>query len=101
MNCKGSHIAFGNRCAKKSEAASVVRQSKKIWQEGQAPTDATTGVAYGTNRVVLGPRAKETAAEGGASEAEMVDGEENEATGEAEDITMTETATWTVTEIGT
>jgi hypothetical protein len=100
-NCKGNHIAFSNRCAKKTEAARAARQSRKIGQAGQAPTGATTGVVSGTNRVALGPRPKAAAAEGGGSEAEMADVEEKEATGEAEDVTMAETANTTATEIGT
>jgi len=51
--------------------------------------------------VALGRRPKGTAAEGGGSEADMADVEKKEATGEAEDVTMTETANTTATEIGT
>ena len=54
-------------------------------------------MASGTNRVALDPRPKRTAAEGGGSEGEMVDGEEKEATGDAEDVTMPETANTTAT----
>jgi len=100
-NCKGNHIVFSNRCAKKTEAARAARHSRKIGQAGQAPTGATTGVVSGTNRVALGPRPKGTAAEGGVSEGEMADVEEKEATGEAEDVTMTENANTTATAIGT
>ena len=100
-NCKGNHIAFSNRCAKKAKAARAPWQSRRIGQAGQAPTGTTTGVVSGTNRVALGRRPKGTAAEGGGSEADMADVEKKEATGEAEDVTMTETANTTATEIGT
>jgi hypothetical protein len=35
-NCKGNHIAFSSRCAKKSEAASAARQSRKTGYNGTA-----------------------------------------------------------------
>jgi len=97
-NCKGKHIAFSNRCTKKAEATRAARQCRKIGQ--RASTNAATDVASGTNRVVLGPRPKGAAEEGGGggSEAEMEDVGEKEATGEAEDVTMTETANTTATE---
>jgi len=66
----------------------------------RASTNAATDVASGTNRVVLGPRPKGAAeeGEGGGSEAEMEDVGEKEASGEAQDITMNETANTTATE---
>jgi len=64
-NCNGSPIAFSNRCPKKTKAASVARPSRHIEQAGEAPTDSTTGVALGTNTVVLGPCPKCSAVEGG------------------------------------
>jgi len=48
--------------------------------------------------VLLGPRRMGTAAEAWGSEADMADVEENEMMGEAEDITMAETAKGTPTE---
>jgi hypothetical protein len=54
-NCKGNPIVFSNICAKKTKATRAAWQSRKIGQAGQAPMDATTGVASGTNTVALGP----------------------------------------------
>jgi hypothetical protein len=99
-NCKRNHIAFSNRCAKKTEAARAARHSRNIGQAGQAPTGATTGVESRTDRVGLGQRPTATAAEHGGSEAEMADVEEKEEKGEEEDVTMTEIANTTATEIG-
>jgi hypothetical protein len=51
-NCKGNHIAFSNRCAKKTEAARAARQSRKTGLEGHASMREVTGA----NRVALGTR---------------------------------------------
>jgi len=108
-NCKGNHIAFSSRCAKKSEAARAARQSRKTGTAGRAPASKATHTATGTNRVVLGHRPRGGgAADGGRAEGEgeMADAEEEEATGEARDVMMTEaeiattTATETETEVG-
>jgi hypothetical protein len=55
-NCKGNHIAFSSRCAKKSGAAKVARQQRKTATAGPAPTSNAMHPAMGTNRVVLGHR---------------------------------------------
>jgi hypothetical protein len=84
---------------KKTEAARVARLSRKTGKAGWAPTNEATHTATGTNRVVLGPRATgEGAAEGGREEKAVA--EEEEVTGEAGDVMMTEAkiSTTTVTE---
>jgi len=96
-NCQGNHIAFSNRCGKKTEAAKVARLSRALGSAGRASENAATGVASGTNRMMLGHRPKGSAKEGGESGAELVDAEVEEATGEAEDVTMTASATTAVT----
>jgi len=100
-NCKRNHIGFSNRCAKETEAAKAARQSRGIRPAVHASANAAAGVASGTNRVTLGHRHKRTAKEEGRSEAELVDVEEEEAKGEAEDIMMTESVTTAKTETGT
>jgi len=60
--------------------------------------NTATGVASGMNRVMLGHRPEGTAREGGGSEVELEDAEEEE---EAEDLTMTESATMAATATGT
>jgi hypothetical protein len=61
-------------------------------------------MATGSNRAVLGPRPQRVA-EGGGDEEEMADVDEEEAAGEARDVTMaepeTETATRTATDTET
>jgi hypothetical protein len=108
-NCKGNHIAFSSRCAKKSEAARAARQCRRMGTAGPAPASKATHTATVTNRVVLGHRPRGGgAADGGRAEGEreMADAEEEEATGEARDVKMTEaeiattTATETETEAG-
>jgi len=103
-NCKGNHIAFSRRCAKKSEAAKAARQSRKTRTAGRAPAGKARHTATGTNRVVLGHRPRGGAAAGGGSEEEemadeiadeMADVQEDEAAGEARDVVMTETETAT------
>ena len=97
-NCKGEHIAVSSRYAKKSEATKEVRQSRMPGTARQAPTSEAMHMATGTNRVVLGPRFRGgSAAEGGCKEEEIADVEEEEATGEARDVMMTETETETET----
>jgi hypothetical protein len=81
----------------KTEAAKVARQSRGTGPAGRASANASTGVASGTKRVMLGHRHKGTANGGGGREAELVDAEEEE----AEDVTMTESATTAATETGT
>ena len=100
-NSRAYHIAFSNRWAKKTEAARAARQSRKIGQAGRASTNVATDVASGMKRVMLGPRPRGTAADGAGSEVEMTDVEEKEATGETEDVAMTETANTTATETET
>jgi hypothetical protein len=102
-NCRGNHIAFSSRCAKKTEAARAARQSRKTGTAGRVPTNEATHTAKGTNRVVLGSRPRG----GGAADCgteEKADAEEEEATGEARDVMMTEaeiaTTTATKTETG-
>jgi hypothetical protein len=51
-NRKGNHIAFSNRCAKKTEAARAVRQSRKTRLAGYASMTEVTGA----NSVALGTR---------------------------------------------
>ena len=58
-------MAFSNRWAKKTKGARAARQSRMIGQAGQASTNAATDVAFGTKRVVIGPRHGRIAAEGG------------------------------------
>jgi hypothetical protein len=95
-NCKGNHIAFSSRCAKKSEAAKAARQRRKTGTAGRAPTSDAMHTATGTNRVVLGRRPRGgAAADGGSEEEEMADVQGEEATGEARDVVMTETETAT------
>ena len=57
-NCKGNHIAFSNRCAKKTEAAKAARQCRGTGPAGRASANTATGVASGKNRVMLGHRPK-------------------------------------------
>jgi len=97
-NCKGNHIAFSSRCAKKSEVAKAGWQSRKTGTAGRAPTSEgiDTDTATGMNRVVLGRRPRQgAAADGGSEEQEMAEVEEEEAAGEARDVVMTETETVT------
>jgi hypothetical protein len=102
-NCRGNNIAFGSRCAKKSEAFSMVRQSRKTGTAEWAPTNEATHMATGTNRVVLVHRPRGGGAADGRRE-EKADAEEEEATREARDVMMTEaeitTTTTTETEAG-
>ena len=95
-NCKGNHIAFSSRCAKKSEATKAARQSRMTGTAGRAPTSDAMHTATGTNRVVLGRRPRGgAAADGGGEEEEMADVQGEEATGEARHVLMTETETAT------
>ena len=102
-NCKGDHIAFSSRCVKTREPTEAARLSRKIQRAGLAPASAARDMATGSNRVVLGPRPQGVAGDGG-DEQEMADvDEEEEAAGEARDVTMAEieTATRTVTDTET
>jgi hypothetical protein len=100
-NCKGNHIAFRSRCAKKkSESSKAAHQSRKTGTAGRAPTSEAMNTATGTNRVVLGrrPSGGVVAVEGSEEEEmadEMADVQEDEAAGEARDVVMTETETAT------
>jgi len=76
-----------------TDAAKAAWQSRGIWPAGRASANAASGVALGMNREMLGHRPKGTAKEGGGSGAKFVDVEEEEATGEVEDVIMTESAT--------
>jgi len=60
---------------------------------GRAPTGEAMNIATRTNRVVLSLRARGAVADGGSKQEEMANVEEEEATGEAWDVTMTETET--------
>jgi len=95
-NCKGNHIAFSSRYAKKSEAARGAWQSRQSGTAGRDPTSDALHTATGMNSVVLGRRTRGgAAAEGGSEEEEMTDVQGAEATGEAREVVMTETETAT------
>jgi len=79
----------------------VAWHSRGIGIAGQVSANAASEVVLGTNRVVLGHRPKRTAKEGGVIEVELVDAAEEETTGEAKDVTMTEIATTAATDTGT
>jgi hypothetical protein len=96
-NCKHNHIGFSNRCAKSAEAANTAWQSRGMRPVEWASANAATGVALGSNRVMLRHKPKGTGNAAGGSGAELVVAEDEEATGKAEDITMTESATTAVT----
>jgi len=98
--CNGSHIAFSSRCAKKREATEAAQQNRQIGLAGRAPARAAQVMATGSKRVVLGPR-PQGVAEGGGDEEEMADMDEEEAAGEARDVTMAKTETETVTRTAT
>jgi len=90
---------------KKREATAAAGQSRKIGLARRESTSAARNMATGSNSVVLGPR-PHGVAEGGGDEEVMADvDEEEEASGEARDITIaetsTETATWTSTDTKT
>jgi phage FluMu protein Com len=96
-NCKENHIMFSSKSAKKSEAATAPRQSRKTETAGRAPTSDAMYMAMGTHRVVLGCRPRGgAAADGGSEEEERADVQGEEATGEARDVMMTETETATM-----
>jgi hypothetical protein len=87
-NCKGNHIAFSGKCARKIEAITMTRQSRRVQPNGRETREVT-----GANRVALGTRhARNTEGE------PMADKEEGE-TVEMEmvwpkvekDVTMSET----------
>jgi hypothetical protein len=90
-NCKGNHIALSSRCARLTEAAKAAKQSRIMDLAGQPPSGEAMHIATGTNREVLGPSPRGVEADGGSGEEEMAAVEEEEAMGEARDITMTET----------
>jgi len=83
-----------------TDAAKAVWRSWRIGLAGQVSTNIATDMASGTNSVGLGHRPKETGIGLGGSKAELVEAEEEAATGMAEDIIMTKIATMTMTETG-
>jgi hypothetical protein len=81
-NCKGNHIAFSSRCAKKSKDAKAAWHSRKTGTTGQAPTCKDMHTATGTNSVVLGRRPwGVAAAEWRSEEEEIADVLEEETAG--------------------
>jgi hypothetical protein len=74
---------------------------RKIGQAGRSSISTATDIALGMNRARLGLRSDGTAADWGGSEVEMACVEEEEATGEAEDVKITEIATPTGNDTGT
>jgi hypothetical protein len=92
-NCKGNHIAFSGKCAKKIEAITMARQSRKVQPNGRETREVP-----GANRVALGTRqARDTRKNEG--EGEPTADEEQGDTGEMEGaemekaVTMSETTT--------
>ena len=73
---------------KKNKAAKAAPQTTKMGIPAQAPTDESMDMSMGTN---IHPRLRGAAADGVSEEEEMADVEEEEATGEARDVMMTET----------
>jgi len=91
-NCKGNHIAFSCRCAKKAEATSETRERRREDQAGW--TTKTTVPTSDANRTELRLRARAPeCGERGGSKEEMAYAEEGGA--EAEAITMAESTTLT------
>jgi hypothetical protein len=89
-NCKGNHIAFSGKCAKRTEAVRMARQSRRM-----QPKERETGEGTGANRTALGiMQARDIRNEAGEP---MADGEaddtgEKAVAEEERDVTMTETA---------
>jgi len=87
-----------DRCRQSSAAVQKEGNSRTVFHEG------AIHAATGTNREVLGYQPRGGGAADGGKE-EKADAEEEEATGEARDVTMTEaeivTTTATETEAGT
>jgi hypothetical protein len=74
-NCKGSHIAFSSRCAKKAEATREASERRKRNPAGRITQ--STELTTGTNRTALGLRTR--VPQGGErckSEEDMADAEE-------------------------
>jgi len=93
-NCRGNHIAFSNRCAKKREVTRAAQEDNR--REPAGRTTRGGEAATGTNRITLGKRAEAVGGgDRGWSEEKMADAREEEA-GE-EDITMGQSATVTTT----
>jgi hypothetical protein len=90
LNCKGNHIAFSGKCAKKSEAVRMARQSRRMQLK-----EREMGGGTGANRSALGIRqAKDITNEAGEP---IADGEadntgEKVVAEEERDVTVTETA---------
>jgi len=98
-NCKENHIAFRNRCAKKTEAARAARQSRKTGLAGHASVRELTGA----NSVELGTRqVRGTRDDDGEpmADEEAHDTREKEGAKVEGDVTMAEPAGETEIEMG-
>jgi hypothetical protein len=89
-NCKGNHIAFSSRCAKKMEA------TREAWEwrrrEPARQTSKTAGPISAANRTALGLRARVPGGgERSGSEEEMANAQEGGA--ETEDVTLVQSTT--------
>ena len=88
-NCKGNHITFSSRCAKRVEATRDKWERRR--REPAGWTTQTPGPTSGANRTALGQRTRALdVGERGGSGEEMADADEYG--GEAEDVTITESA---------
>ena len=89
-NCKGNHIAFSSRCAKKAEATNEAQERRRTEPAGR--TTKTAGPTSGANKTALSLRARapESSERGGSNE-ELADADQGKAG--AEDITMVESTT--------
>jgi len=96
--CNGNHTSFSNRRGMEAEAAMAAQLPRGGLLAGQASMNVATNVALGTNRVAIRYGLTGTAKEGGGSEADLADVEEEEATGHAEDFMMTEITTTATTD---
>jgi len=71
-NCRGNHISFSCRCAKKAEVTRVAPEERR--RETAGPTMRGRGAPTGTNKIALGQRAEGLGGGGRArSEEEMAD----------------------------
>ena len=79
-NCKGNHIAFSGKCAKKTAAIRMARQGRRLQLERPE-----TGSVTGVNRVALGTRPmRDTINQEGELKAEEENITEREVSGGAE-----------------
>jgi len=90
-NCKGNHIAFSGKCAKKIEAITMARHSRKVQPSGQEAREVT-----GANRVALSTmQARDITIREGEPTADDEQGEtgemEMEGTEVEKGVTMSET----------